>query len=54
MEYLQHELGGSIMTILAFNLFANTTWGICYENRKTPLGNSEYVDERIKGLIDSL
>jgi hypothetical protein len=41
MEYPQHELGGIIMTILAFNLFANTTWGICYENRKTPLGNSE-------------
>jgi hypothetical protein len=31
IEYPEHELGRSIMTILAFNLFANTSWGIGYE-----------------------
>ena len=36
IEYPEHKLGRSIMTILAFNLFANTTWGIGYEIREPP------------------
>jgi len=44
-EYSQHELGTSVMTILAFNLFANTTWGIGYTIKE--------VNPRIQGVIDS-
>ena len=54
MEYPEHDLGRSLMTIFAFNLFANTTWGICCENRKTSPVDSENVDGRTKSLIDSL
>jgi hypothetical protein len=36
----EHELGISIVTILAFNLFANTAWGIGYESRQGPVSST--------------
>ena len=55
MEYPEHDLGRSIMTIFAFNLFANTTWGIGYETTTQGAVNEEYVqDGRIKGFVDRL
>jgi len=54
MGYSDHELGRSVTTIFAFNLFANTTWGIAFENPQPPSHPIQEVDGRIKGLFDSL
>lgn len=43
------EFGSNIITILNFNLFANTSWGIGFITDSREISNG-----RIKGLIDSL
>lgn len=43
----EHELGRSLITILIFTYFTNTTWGIGYSINKK-------VDPRIQALIDAL
>jgi len=49
----EQPLGRSGLTVFAFNLFANTTWGIGYEI-KAPVTSVHGSDDRIKGFIDSL
>jgi len=49
----EQPLGRSILTVFAFNLFANTTWGIGYEIRTQPTSILDSAS-RIKGFIDSL
>ena len=46
IEYPRHELGSSVMTILIFNLFTNTLWGIGYK--------TEEKNPRLQSLIDAL
>ena len=43
----EHEFGNSILSILIFTYFTNTTWGIGYQPNKE-------IDPRIQGLIDTL
>jgi hypothetical protein len=55
MGFPEHELGNSIATILTFNVFANTTWGIGYETTTQGAVNDKFdPDGRIKGLVDRL
>jgi len=43
----EHELGSSVLSILIFTYFTNTTWGIGYQINKE-------IDPRIQSLIDAL
>ena len=47
----EHELGSSIITILAFNLFANTAWGIGCETTETPVSPDYDLDARLKAFV---
>jgi hypothetical protein len=49
----EQPLGRSVLTVFAFNLFANTTWGIIYEI-KTPVTSVDDSRSRMKAFIDSL
>jgi hypothetical protein len=51
-SFPNHRLGMSFVTILNFNLFANTTWGIGYQVNNTP--HNEALNGRMKGFIDGL
>jgi hypothetical protein len=43
-----NELGANIITILNFNLFANTSWGIGYET------NTDEEPDRLQSFISGL
>ena len=55
IKYSEHQLARSFATIFAFNLFANTAWGIGYEFERSAFSRkNETTNGRMSGFIDSL
>jgi hypothetical protein len=54
MDHPDHMLGIDISTILAFNIFANTTWGIGYEARHRQPAEHYGPNGRVRGLVNKL